>query len=156
MYARGATPLRPETAGWSRPAGAVVPSSPAAIPATCVPWKDAARSTGNFPGLPAPGPGNERATITFGVVYDVSPGGKRSRAERGGERRQLQRHDHANPAARVAGRGADRAGAEARQGRLAERAPDRPEGRSRRSRGEKRRREDGESDRAAQGVKRSR
>src|SRR5437773_146148 len=76
MYARGATPLRPETAGWSRPAGAVVPSSPAVIPATCVPWKDAARSTGSFPGLPAPGPGNERATITFGVVYDVSPRGK--------------------------------------------------------------------------------
>src|SRR5207248_1783502 len=63
-------------AGVTGPAGALVPSSPAAMPATCVPWKDAARSTGSFPGLPEPGPGKERATITFGVVYDVSPRGK--------------------------------------------------------------------------------
>jgi hypothetical protein len=51
---------------------------------------------------------------------------KRARCERGGERRQLQRHDHANAAARVTGGDLHRAGAKARQGRLAEPALDGP------------------------------
>ena len=62
--------------GWSGPAGAVVPALPAAIPATCVPWNDARGSTARRPGSPEPGPGNARATITFGVVHRVPPFGK--------------------------------------------------------------------------------
>ena len=46
------------------------------MPATCVPWNDDSGSTGSFPGLPAPGPGNVRATITFGVVEPATPLGK--------------------------------------------------------------------------------
>src|SRR5581483_6450665 len=69
-------PDRPETVGWSRPGGAVVFASPAAIPATCVPWNDACRSSGSWPPAPEPGPGKARATITFGVVKLVLPFGK--------------------------------------------------------------------------------
>src|SRR3954470_12573996 len=75
MYARGATPERPFTAGGSFAAGAFVPESPAAMPATCVPWYSAG-SSGLRPGLPEPGPGKVRATITFGVVALRSPFGK--------------------------------------------------------------------------------
>ena len=76
MYACGATPESPLTEGWSRPGGAVVSSSPAAMPATCVPWNDSARSSGSCPAFPEPGPGNDFATITFGVVKLASPRGK--------------------------------------------------------------------------------
>src|ERR687887_2862326 len=76
MYAFGATPERPHVGGWSAPAGAHVFASPAAIPATCVPWNDAFRSTGSVPARPDAGPGNERATITFGDVKFVFPFGK--------------------------------------------------------------------------------
>ena len=64
------------TVGWSAPAGAVVPDTPAAIPATCVPWNDESGSTARRPGSPAFGPGNTFATITFGVVHFVAPLGK--------------------------------------------------------------------------------
>ena len=57
MYARGATPDSPHVAGWSRPPGEHVPESPAAMPATCVPWNDASRSIGNRPGRPRVRPG---------------------------------------------------------------------------------------------------
>ncbi len=53
-----------------------MPESPAAIPATWVPWKDESGSTARRPALPAPGPGKTRATITFGVVHFVAPFGK--------------------------------------------------------------------------------
>ena len=53
-----------------------MPASPAAIPATWVPWNEALRSSGSRPALPDPGPGYERATITFGVVYATWPRGK--------------------------------------------------------------------------------
>ena len=62
MYARGATPLRPLTAGWQppadstqypvTPAGTSVPALPAITPATNVPWNDWSRSSG---ALLAPG-----------------------------------------------------------------------------------------------------
>ena len=45
------------------------------MPATCVPWKDAFGSSAIRPSFPAPGPGNERATITFGVVHFRPPFG---------------------------------------------------------------------------------
>ena len=45
------------------------------MPATCVPWNDEAGSSGSRPGLPELGPGKTFATITFGVVYFVSPFG---------------------------------------------------------------------------------
>ena len=38
-----AIPERPLTCGWSGPAVAIVPATPAAIPATCVPWNESAR-----------------------------------------------------------------------------------------------------------------
>ena len=76
IHARGATPESPETAGWSLPAGAFVAASPAAIPATCVPWNEACRSSGSRPAAPEPGPGNAFATITFGEVKVGSPLGK--------------------------------------------------------------------------------
>src|SRR5512133_2207973 len=76
MYARGATPERPHVAGWSRPPGEHVPESPAAIPATCVAWKEALRSTASRPRRPEFGPGNARATITFGDVHLRPPRGK--------------------------------------------------------------------------------
>jgi hypothetical protein len=76
IHARGATPDSPVVTGWSEPAGAVVPASPAAIPATCVPWKEARGSSARRPGRPACGPGNARATITFGVVHFFPPRGK--------------------------------------------------------------------------------
>ena len=41
-----------------------------------MPWNEALRSSGSVPGFPEPGPGYERATITFGVVYFVWPRGK--------------------------------------------------------------------------------
>ena len=67
----------PVVGGWSAPAGAVVPASPAAIPATCVPWNEAcAVERRARPGRPEPGPGKTRATITFGVVHFVPPFGK--------------------------------------------------------------------------------
>jgi hypothetical protein len=75
IHARGATPDSPLTAGWSGPAGAFVPASPAAIPATCVPWNDVRRSSARFDGGPKPGGGNERATITLGVVHLRPPFG---------------------------------------------------------------------------------
>jgi len=53
-----------------------VPESPAAIPATCVAWKDALRSIGRRPRCPEFGPGNARATITLGVVNFSCPFGK--------------------------------------------------------------------------------
>src|SRR5438552_18040830 len=46
------------------------------MPATCVPWNDAAGSTAMRPGVPAFGPGNTRATITFGDVHFFAPRGK--------------------------------------------------------------------------------
>ena len=46
------------------------------MPATCVPWKDESGSSGRCPGAPEFGPGKTFATITFGVVYFVSPLGK--------------------------------------------------------------------------------
>src|SRR5207237_9302287 len=74
--ARGATADSPLVVGWSGPAGAVGPESPAAIPDTCVPWNDEAGSTASRPGSPAFGPGKTFATITFGVVHFVPPFGK--------------------------------------------------------------------------------
>jgi len=59
-----------------------VPESPAAIPATCVPWKDEFGSTGSRPALPECGPGKTRATITFGVVADLWPFGNPGGYER--------------------------------------------------------------------------
>ncbi len=69
-------PVRPVTGGWSRPPVEAVPAVPAAIPATCVPWKLARGSTARRPRRPAPGPGNERAAITFGLVHRLPPFGK--------------------------------------------------------------------------------
>ena len=81
MYARGATPEMPVTAGWQppsalmqkpgRPAGTSM-GTPAMTPATKVPWKDWSRSS--VAALEC-GPANARATITFGVVEPVSPFG---------------------------------------------------------------------------------
>ena len=62
--------------GWSAPDGAVVSATPAAMPATCVPWKDASGSSASRPGRPAPGPGKTRATITFSFVQRRPPRGK--------------------------------------------------------------------------------
>src|ERR1043166_5333988 len=76
MNAFGATPERPHVGGWSLPAGAQVFASPAAIPATCVPWNEALRSSGSFPAAPDPGPGKARATMIFPFVNCVSPSGK--------------------------------------------------------------------------------
>ena len=53
-----------------------MPESPAAIPATCVPWNDEFGSVTSLPGAPEFGPGKTFATITFGVVDAVSPFGK--------------------------------------------------------------------------------
>ena len=53
-----------------------MPDTPAAIPATWVPWNDDSGSTASRPGLPEFGPGNTFATITFGVVHFVAPFGK--------------------------------------------------------------------------------
>src|SRR5881296_899340 len=75
MYARGATPERFAVAGWSIPAGAVVPASPAAIPATCVPCGSVG-SNASRPALSVTGAGKFRATITFADVFVVSPLGK--------------------------------------------------------------------------------
>ena len=63
-------------AGWSAPAGAVVPALPAAIPATWVPWNEACGSTASCVRSSAPAPTKERATITFGDVHFVPPLGK--------------------------------------------------------------------------------
>ena len=50
---------------------------PAAIPATCVPWKECSVSNGFEAFFQAGrGGGNARATITFAVVYAVCPFGK--------------------------------------------------------------------------------
>ena len=68
--------------GRGPPAGAVVCATPAAIPATCVPWKDACGSSASRPGRPEPGPGKVRATITFGVVQRVPPRGKPAGCEK--------------------------------------------------------------------------
>ena len=46
------------------------------MPATCVPWKDAAGSTASRPPRPEVGPGKTRATITLGDVQVVPPLGK--------------------------------------------------------------------------------
>ena len=46
------------------------------MPATCVPWNDTAGSTASLPGAPEFGPGNARATITFGEVHLRAPRGK--------------------------------------------------------------------------------
>jgi hypothetical protein len=46
------------------------------MPATCVAWNDARRSIGSLPARPELGPGNARATITFGVVHFFPPFGK--------------------------------------------------------------------------------
>ena len=82
MYARGATPSMPFTAGWQPPFASlqkpVRPAStsvltPAMTPATKVPWNESSRSSG---ALFAPGPAKPRATITFGVVEPVVPFGK--------------------------------------------------------------------------------
>ena len=62
--------------GWSPPLGAVVPALPAAIPATCVPWNEACRSSARRLRSSAPTPTKARATITFGVVHLVPPFGK--------------------------------------------------------------------------------
>ena len=51
-------------------------ASPAAMPATCVPWNDVCGSSGSCPPVPDPGPGKARATMTFGVVNFVLPFGK--------------------------------------------------------------------------------
>ena len=82
MYARGATPLRPLTAGWQPPVGlAAEPRAPGwdvgpgparDDAATNVPWNDSSRSSG---ALLAPGPANPRATITFGDVPPRRPFG---------------------------------------------------------------------------------
>jgi hypothetical protein len=64
------------TWGWLALAGAVVPSSPAAIPATWVPWNESRGSSGSLPAFPEPGPGKARATMTFCDVYFVFPRGK--------------------------------------------------------------------------------
>jgi hypothetical protein len=73
MKAFGATPESPVTGGWSRPPVDAVPAFPAAMPATCVPWKLARGSSASRPRRPAPGPGKERATITFGLVQRRAP-----------------------------------------------------------------------------------
>ena len=69
-------PESPETAGWSPSAVTTVPATPAAIPATWVPWKEPGRQSGSRPCAPEPGPGKERATITLGVVNFRPPFGK--------------------------------------------------------------------------------
>ncbi len=46
------------------------------MPATCVPWKEALRSSGSLPRAPEPGPGKPRAAITLGVVNAGWPFGK--------------------------------------------------------------------------------
>ena len=51
------------------------------IPATCVPWNDCSRSSGE---LFAPGPAKPRAAITFGVVEPVMPFGKPGRVREAG------------------------------------------------------------------------
>ena len=58
------------------PVRLTVPSSPAAMPATCVPCSDEPWSNGSLAGAyVVPGGANARATITFGVVYAVCPFG---------------------------------------------------------------------------------
>src|SRR6476620_2286836 len=82
MYARGATPEMPFTAGWQPPSASlqkpVLPAAtsvgtPAMTPATKVPWNDLSRSSG---ALFAPGPAKPRATITLGEVPPLGPFGK--------------------------------------------------------------------------------
>ena len=53
-----------------------MPATPAAIPATCVPWNESCRFSARWPCRPEPGPGNARATITFGDVHFLPPLGK--------------------------------------------------------------------------------
>src|SRR4030095_13253846 len=69
-------PLRPLARGGPPPAGAVVPATPAAMPATCVPWNDDFGSTASRPAAPDFGPGKTRAAITFGVTHLLLPFGK--------------------------------------------------------------------------------
>src|SRR5215468_1608157 len=74
MYARGAMP---DTFTVPEPLFALVPLSPAAIPATCVPCSDSFGSKGSLAYRQfAPGGGKARATITFAVVYAALPFGK--------------------------------------------------------------------------------
>ena len=73
-YAAGATP---ETVTCLVGSVAIVPWSPAAIPATCVAWKENCGSNGVLPYFHVSLAGaNARATITFGVVKAVFPLGK--------------------------------------------------------------------------------
>ena len=67
-------PDSPVVVGWSTPAGAVVPASPAAMPETCVPCGSVG-SNADRPALSVTRAGKLRATITFGVVFVVSPFG---------------------------------------------------------------------------------
>ncbi len=53
-----------------------MPETPAAIPATWVPWKEPGRQSASRPCLPEPGPGKARATITLRVVQMRPPFGK--------------------------------------------------------------------------------
>src|ERR671935_2520629 len=70
MYAPGAIP------DTRRPLTALTPRSPAAIPATWVPWKELGAFGSFAEAGEGFGGGNERATITFAVVYRRSPFGK--------------------------------------------------------------------------------
>ena len=73
-YAAGATP---ETVTLPRGPVAIVPWSPAAMPATCVAWSEYCGSNGVVPYFHVSFAGAKaRATITFGVVYPVFPFGK--------------------------------------------------------------------------------
>src|SRR6185503_9707664 len=73
MYALGATP---ETTGWPGIVDALVPLSPAAIPATCVLCSLFSGSNGRLAYFHfGEGGANARATITFAVVNVVSPFG---------------------------------------------------------------------------------
>src|SRR5579872_4050542 len=74
MYAIGAMP---ETRYFVPFSIAVVPKSPAAMPATCVAWSELTGSNGMRAYFQvSPAGVNARATITFGVVYAVFPFGK--------------------------------------------------------------------------------
>src|ERR1051325_698844 len=67
------TLMEPEPSGF----GAFVPWSPAAIPATCVPCTELTGADGSFASLLLGlAGGNERATITFALVYAAFPLGK--------------------------------------------------------------------------------
>ncbi len=72
MYAAGAIP----DSGWLVKKGAVVPKSPAAMPATWVPCSLNSGSNGRLAYFHAgEGGGKARATITFAVVNAGSPFG---------------------------------------------------------------------------------